>query len=380
MKKRILIDATTVVEKIDGLSRYIINLLAHIPKEAFDKYDFSVLISKGVKREEFWKVLNEGNFKIIETDIAPIGPKRDWGMFWFLRKNQNTFDLFHSTSNQYPLYLKGGVATVHDLIFRKYLDTRWWTFNLAVAYLNRVLKNSLIKSSAVIAVSNATKQDLLDSYGKEFRDKIHVIYEGWEHSIAENGSPKALSDEFNFKNYIFFIGTTRKHKNIKNLLKAFDIALKKLPGHVQLVLTGRTDYLDKDDAAVVEKINEHGERVVFTGYVKDEALVSLFSNADAFIYPSLWEGFGIPILEAFYYNVPVLCSNTASLPEVAGDAGIYFDPYNPESIAEAIVGFYADESKRIAYIEKGKEQLAKFSSTKAAIETIELYEKCLSNN
>ncbi len=114
--------------------------------------------------------------------------------------------------------------------------------------------------------------------------------------------------------------------------------------------------------------------------MNDDALVSLFSNADAFIYPSLWEGFGIPILEAFYYNVPVLCSNTASLPEVAGDAGIYFDPYDPESIAEAIVGFYADETKRVTYIEKGKEQLAKFSSTKAAIETIELYEKCLSQN
>ena len=380
MKKRILIDATTVVEKVDGLSRYIINLLAHFPKEAFDKFDFSVLIIKGVQREELWKVLQQGNFKVIETEISPIGPKRDWGMFMFLRKNKNSFDLFHSTSNQYPLYLKGGVATVHDLTFRKYFDTPWWTFNMAVAYLNRVIKNSLIKSTAVIAVSNATKNDLLESYGSEFADKIQVIYEGWENFTTEDSSLNVHKENFDYKNYLFFLGTTRKHKNIKNLLKAFDIAIKKIPANIQLVLTGRTDYLDNEDQKVLEKINEQGTRVEFTGYVDNEALEYLFRNADAFIYPSLWEGFGIPILEAFSFNKPVLCSNTASLPEVAGDAGIYFDPYDPESIADAIINFYEDESLRITCVEKGKQQLAKFSSAKAAQETIELYEKCLGKN
>ena len=377
MKKRILIDATTVVEKVDGLSRYIINLLAHFPKEAFDKFDFSVLIIKGVQREELWKVLQQGNFKVIETEISPIGPKRDWGMFMFLRKNKNSFDLFHSTSNQYPLYLKGGVATVHDLTFRKYFDTPWWTFNMAVAYLNRVIKNSLIKSTAVIAVSNATKNDLLESYGSEFADKIQVIYEGWENFTTEDSSLNVHAENLDYKNYLFFLGTTRKHKNIKNLLKAFDIAIKRIPANIQLVLTGRTDYLDSEDQKVLEKINEQGTRVEFTGYVDNEALEYLFRNADAFIYPSLWEGFGIPILEAFSFNKPVLCSNTASLPEVAGDAGIYFDPYDPKSIADAIINFYEDESLRITCVEKGKQQLAKFSSAKAAQETIELYEKCL---
>lgn len=380
MKKRILIDATTVVEKVDGLSRYIINLLAHFPKEAFDKFDFSVLIIKGVQREELWKVLQQGNFKVIETEISPIGPKRDWGMFMFLRKNKNSFDLFHSTSNQYPLYLKGGVATVHDLTFRKYFDTPWWTFNMAVAYLNRVIKNSLIKSTAVIAVSNATKNDLLESYGSEFADKIQVIYEGWENFTTEDSSLNVHKENLDYKNYLFFLGTTRKHKNIKNLLKAFDIAIKRIPANIQLVLTGRTDYLDSEDQKVLEKINEQGTRVEFTGYVDNEALEYLFRNADAFIYPSLWEGFGIPILEAFSFNKPVLCSNTASLPEVAGDAGIYFDPYDPKSIADAIINFYEDESLRITCVEKGKQQLAKFSSAKAAQETIELYEKCLGKN
>jgi len=380
MKKRILIDATTVVEKVDGLSRYIINLLAHFPKEAFDKFDFSVLIIKGVQREELWKVLQQGNFKVIETEISPIGPKRDWGMFMFLRKNKNSFDLFHSTSNQYPLYLKGGVATVHDLTFRKYFDTPWWTFNMAVAYLNRVIKNSLIKSTAVIAVSNATKNDLLESYGSEFADKIQVIYEGWENFTTEDSSLNVHAENLDYKNYLFFLGTTRKHKNIKNLLKAFDIAIKRIPANIQLVLTGRTDYLDSEDQKVLEKINEQGTRVEFTGYVDNEALEYLFRNADAFIYPSLWEGFGIPILEAFSFNKPVLCSNTASLPEVAGDAGIYFDPYDPKSIADAIINFYEDESLRITCVEKGKQQLAKFSSAKAAQETIELYEKCLGKN
>ncbi len=379
MKKRILIDATTVVEKIDGLSRYIINLLAHFPEDAFDKFDFSVLVREGVRREDLWKVLKEGNFKIVEAKIAAIGPKRDWDMFWFLRKYKKSFDLFHSTSNQYPLYLKGGVATIHDVTFRKFFDMPWWTFKMGRVYINTVIKNSLVKSTAVIAISNATKNDLLESYGEEFRDKIQVIYQGWEHFIADH-SLKPHTENLNFKNYLLYVGATRKHKNIKNLLKAFEISLKNIPGNVQLVLSGRTNYLDEEDLKVVEKINERGERVVFTGYVSDEAITYLFRNADAFIFPSLSEGFGIPILEAFYFNKPVLCSNTTSLPEVAGEAGIYFDPYNPESIADAIVDFYKDDSKRIASIEKGKQQLAKFSSKKSAMETIQMYEKCLSKS
>lgn len=377
MKKRILIDATTVVDKIDGLSRYIINLLAHFPEEAFDKFDFSVLIGKGVQREDLWEVLKKGIFEVIEAQISPIGPKRDWDMFWFLRKNKKSFDLFHSTSNQYPLYLKGGVATVHDITFRKYFDMPWWTFKMGRVYLNKVIKNSLIKSTAVIAVSNATKNDLLESYGSEFRDKIHVIYEGWEHFSKEDHPSNGQIENFNFKDYIFYVGTTRKHKNIKNLLKAFDISLNKIPSNIKLILTGRTDYLDKEDAKVIEKINGQGKRIIFTGYASNEAIAHLFSNADAFIFPSLSEGFGIPILEAFYFNTPVLCSNTTALPEVAGDAGIYFDPHDPESIADTIIDFYKDESKRITAIEKGKQQLAKFSSSKAALETIQLYEDCL---
>ncbi|HMI77837.1 MAG TPA: hypothetical protein VK484_03545, partial [Ferruginibacter sp.] len=110
MKKKILIDATTVVEKKDGLSQYIISLLEHLPAGAFDTFDFLVLISKGNKRRELWDVLRTGKFRIIEANISPIGPKRDWDMFFFLKKHKHIFDLFHSTSNQYPLSLKNGIA------------------------------------------------------------------------------------------------------------------------------------------------------------------------------------------------------------------------------------------------------------------------------
>lgn len=377
MKKRILIDATTVVEKVDGLSQYIINLLTHFPVSAFEKFEFSVLINKGVQRKEIWDILNEGRFKIIETNIAPIGPRRDWDMFWFLRSHKKSFDLFHSTSNQYPLFLKKGIATVHDITFRKYFDMPWWTFQMATRYLNKVIRNSLKKAAAVIAVSHATKHDLLESYGSKFDKKIHVIHEGWEHFIQENRQLHVNVADFDFKDYIFYVGTTRKHKNMKNLLRAFSIALKDLPGNIKLVLSGSTDYLDKEDKLLINKINAASERLVFTGYVSNEALAYLFSKADAFIFPSLSEGFGIPILEAFYFNKPVLCSNITSLPEIAGEAAIYFDPFDPKGIAAAMLSFYGNESLKNALIEKGKKQLAKFSWKKTVAETISLYEQVL---
>jgi hypothetical protein len=143
MQKRILIDATTVIEKKDGLSQYIINLLNHFPAEALEQFDISVLVNKGLKRKEFWSVIEKRGYKVVSARIAPIGPKREWNMFWYLRRHKKDFDLFHSTSNQYPLALKNGLATIHDITFRKFLNTRRWTFNLAPRFLNLIIRNSL---------------------------------------------------------------------------------------------------------------------------------------------------------------------------------------------------------------------------------------------
>ncbi|MEP7236265.1 MAG: glycosyltransferase family 1 protein [Ferruginibacter sp.] len=380
MKKRILIDATTVIEKKDGLSQYIISLLGNLPVEAFDEFNFLVLINMGVKRKELWDVINTGKFEIIETHIAPIGPKRDWDFFFFFRRFKNNFDLFHSTSNQYPLFLKNGVATVHDITFKKYLDSSWWTFNMASRYLNLVIRRALMNAAAVIAVSNYTRQDLVRNYHVDIttQQKIKVIYEGWEH--LQNNEADAETEILPaYNNYLFYVGTTRLHKNMKNLLAAFQIASTQLPEDIKLVISGNETYLDEADKNIIATINKKTERIIFTGFVSKVVLEHLFKNAKAFIFPSLSEGFGIPVLESFYFDKPLLCSNTTSLPEIAGDAALYFDPEKPEHIAEVILYFFNNPGKEKELVAKGAERLKIFSWKKAALETIALYKNVLEN-
>jgi len=379
MRKRILIDATTIVEKKDGLSQYIISILDNLPEAAFELFDFSVLVHTDVQRQELWDVLNKRKFRVIKASIAPIGPKRELDMFRFFKQHKNTFDLFHSTSNQYPLCLKNGLATVHDITFKKYLDSKWWTFNIAKRFLNLVIKNALRRSAAVVAVSAYTKQNLVDVYGLNdtTTGRIKVIYEGWEH-LKTNATEKIDGEILpEFDHYLFYVGTTRLHKNMKNLLRAFQIAVEKLPASVKLVITGNETYLDESDKAVIAAINQKEARVFFTGFVSGSALQHLFAHCDGFIFPSLSEGFGIPVLESFYFNKPLLCSNTTSLPEIAGDAALYFNPEDAADIAGTIIKFYADPSIRNELIEKGRQRLQLFSWKKTAEETTALYKNLL---
>ena len=378
MRKRILIDATTIVEKKDGLSQYIISILDHLPATVFEEYHLMVLVNKGLQRKEFWEVVHSKKFEVVEANIAPIGPKRDRDMLLFFNRFKNRFDLFHSTSNQYPLFLKNGIATVHDITFKKFLDSKWWTFNMGSRYLNLVIKRSLKNAAAVIAVSNHTKADLVKHYhlDKTSQEKIQVIYEGWEHLI-HNNEERENEPLPRHNNYLFYVGTTRLHKNMKNLLKAFQIACTNLPANIKLVISGNQTYLDEEDKKTIALINISGERIIFTGFVSKTVLEHLFRNADAFIFPSLSEGFGIPVLESFYFNKPLLCSNATSLPEIAGDAALYFDPEKPEDIAGAICSFFNDPDIGAELVAKGAERLKFFSWKKAATETVALYSHLL---
>src|SRR5437868_2838668 len=277
-KKRILIDATTVIEKEDGLSQYIISLLDNLPAGAFQQFEFLVLVNKDVRRPALWAVLDPAKFTIIKAKVAPIGPKRDWHLYWFFKKHKKEFDLFHSTSNQYPLFLKGGIATVHDITFKKYLNSSRWSFNMASRFLDKVIRTALRNSAAVVAVSNATKSALVNTYhlNEAQQHKINVIYEGWEHLRSEFTDTRSDEAVEVGANYLFYVGTTRVHKNIKNLLKAFAIAKPDLPAGSNLVVSGNETYLDAEDLEIINTINKSGKRVFFTGFVSKNSLARLF--------------------------------------------------------------------------------------------------------
>jgi glycosyltransferase involved in cell wall biosynthesis len=379
MKCKILIDATTIENKKDGLSQYIIALINHLPEPSFELFEYTILINPGIQREELAAARQSGKFIFLTKKIRPIGPKREWDMCWFLLRYRNKFDLIHSTSNQYPLFLKNGIATVHDITFAQYLDARWWTFNLAKKYLNCIVGHALRRSDAVIAVSEATKNGLISHYNTHhsLRNKIKVIYEGWEHLLPGKRDLNTSGEAYASGPYLFYIGSSRLHKNLPGLIKGFMLAREQVSTDIKLVISGDKQHIGTEDEKNVAAINKNGEKIIFTGFVSDALLEGFFKNADAFIFPSLNEGFGIPVLESFFFNKPLLCSNTSSLPEIAGDAALYFDPLNAADIARAIVFFYNNPAVWPLLIEKGRQRLALFSWKKTGEETVALYKEVL---
>ena len=379
MKFKIIIDATTIRKKKDGLSQYIIGLINNLPSASFEQFEFILLINPGADREELSAALQSGKFTLLTKKISSIGPKRDWDMFWFLLKNKNTFHLFHSTSNQYPFFLRNGIATIHDIIFSKYLDAPWWTFNFAKNYLHRIVQNSLYKSAAVIAVSAATKNEISAQYklSSKINNKIRVIHEGWEHLLLDSEDKEILPLVKSFGNYLFYVGGSRVHKNLSGLIRGFIIARDKIPANIKLVISGDIKYIKPEDKKLVNEVNKDGEKIIFTGFISNGALQTIFKNADAFIFPTFQEGFGIPVLESFYFKKPLLCSSTSSLPEIAGDAALYFDPAKPDDIAQTIIFFYANPSLWQSLVEKGQQRLSHFSWKITGEKTVALYKEIL---
>ena len=382
MKKKILIDASTVTSQIDGLSHYIINLIKYLPETSFEKFEYSVVINKGLERKALTDLLSDPRIQVIEAKIASIGPRRDWNMFWFLSKYKKKFDIIHITSSNYPFALKNGICTIHDITFKKYFDSPRFTFNLAPIYMDWVLKAALHNAKAIITVSQSTKNEVVKAYhlNEETSKKIHPVWHGgWEHLVheIESGEENCTEELATGGNYLLYVGTHRKHKNISGLLLAYKYALDTIPQNKKLAIIGSEKYLKPADLEVIHDINADGTRVIFTGYLSQACVDKYFENADAFIFPSLSEGFGLGVLEAFYYKKPLLCSNVTSLPEIAGNAALYFNPFDPTDIAAAITKFYADSSIAQSLIKAGEERLKLFSWKKNAAETVAFYEKCL---
>lgn len=377
-KLRIWIDATTVTSQKDGLSQYIINLLQHLPAAALDTFAFTVLLNKNLQRPELFDAITQNRLAVIETTIAHIGPKRDWDMYWFLRKHRQSYDLFHSTSNQYPLVLKKGIATVHDITFKnypRYFDGPRLRRKLAHWYQHLVIKTALQKAKAVIAVSDATRSDLLQHYNyiPSIAQKTKVVHEGWEHvACATDEVVQNLP-----QNYLLYVGSTRWHKNMYNLLVAFGEASKKIQQPLTLVLCGNKEKLSRRERALIATINADGEKVICKGFVTAGELHYLYSKANACILPSLAEGFGLPMLEAFYYQKPLLCSNTACFTEVAGNAALTFNPHDVADMTRVLVQYCEHPTIITALIAKGTEQLQRFSWIQMAASTVALYKKVL---
>jgi glycosyltransferase involved in cell wall biosynthesis len=265
------------------------------------------------------------------------------------------------------------VVTVHDLGYLYYPQAHRLLDRL---YLDLSTRYNARAASHLIADSSATKRDLIERYGTA-PDKITVVYPGYDNTafrpVRDEEAIKAVKTKYNIAgDYILFVGTLQPRKNLTRLIEAFSNPQYPI-SNIQLLISGKKGWLYEAIFQRVEELELAG-RVVFTGYVPEAELPALLSGARLFILPSLYEGFGLPVLEAMACGTPVVCSNVSSLPEVAGDAAVLVDPLDVEGLAAAMERVLGDEELRAELIERGFEQARKFSWEKCARETLDVLE------
>lgn len=266
------------------------------------------------------------------------------------------------------IHPRRSVVTVHDLGYLSYPEAHRPADR---RYLDGSTRWNAHQAAAVLADSRATKDDLVRAYNAD-PDKVHVVYLGRDEAVAPVTDRARLADVQNRYGiatpYLFYVGTLQPRKNLARVIDAFARVAGRL-GDVQLVLAGKRGWLYDDLFAQVTRLGLE-RRVVFPGYVDDADLPALLSGAVALVFPSLYEGFGIPVLEAGACGLPVITSNTSSLPEVAGDAALLVDPHDVDAIAEAMYRLATDPELRAELTRRGRENVKRFSWEKCARETL----------
>jgi glycosyltransferase involved in cell wall biosynthesis len=360
------INASSISRIKGGASFYIVNIIRALA--AIDPQRTYIVFCTKTGKDEL------GNLppNIIRVAVAPhhVAARLLWEQtvlpFWLCRKY--SIGVLFSPNYTCPLVCPGfaSVVTIHDLSF----------FPLSKLYpLKRrlfkpIIALSVMLADRIIAVSEFTKKDILKYVGN-YENKISVIYEAAEdrfnHAVPVETILK-IKDKFGIKkDYVLFTGFLEPRKNLERLLDAFASIALDVPH--QLVIAGARGWWYN---STFEKVKSLGlaDRVVFTDYVSDGELPALYAGAALFAFPSLYEGFGISVLEAICCGTPVLVSNNTALPEVAGEAGVYVDPYSVEEIAHKLRDLLSDPGKQALMKQECSGVRRKFSWERAARETL----------
>jgi glycosyltransferase involved in cell wall biosynthesis len=382
---RIGIDARSILnpEKGEaiGVGHYTYQLIRHLLKNDTENeyvifFDFRV-------REKDIKKFTRPNVKIKFypfSDYKKYLPGAYNEILGTATLHKENLDVLHTTSayNRTPMTYGGKtIVTFHDMAMfniPEYLPAIKRTRNKTVA---RLMAH---KADKIIAVSKSLQEDV-KKFLKVGDEKTSVIYSGLDSRFfeqPETNSDKILGKYGITKKYILFLGTLEPSKNISRLLQAFAQFKAKHKQknsnkfEYQLVLAGKRGWLSQEYQQLIKDLGLVKD-VVFTGYVIGDELVPLFHGAEFFVMPSLYEGFGMTVLEAFATQTPAIISKVASLPELAGDAAYFIDPINTDQLTQAMLSFASDANLRNQYRAKGLEQAKKFNWDKTALETLEIY-------
>ena len=359
-----LLDGRSATDHFPGIGRYVSNLAqALVPILAEDEH---LLILRDATQKSQWQ-LPESSEKVtvIDTAVSPFSFKQQWQIPSLVKEYK--ISCYHSPYYLMPYRMKvPTILTLYDLIPQKYPEYVAPRARLMVNTLTRV---AMRYSDRYIAISEATKQDFLSSFKLE-RNTVTAVPLAADPKFKP--STQTVPNKYKLPaNYILYLGINKPHKNLVQLIRAWHQVQKQIAPSQTLIIAGAWDARYPEAKRLATELNV--ANVQFLGPIEDQDLPALYSHADLFVFPSIYEGFGLPILEAMACGTAVTCSNTSSLPEVGGEAVLYFNPKNVEEISRQISKLLQDANLRETYSKKGLEQANKFSWHNTAVATLNIY-------
>src|SRR3989338_5448392 len=340
------------VKKRVGVSVYALNLLKYFSRVATQEIQFNVYLKNfplndlPEENKYFRYCLINGKFLWSQIYLP---------LYLYRRKN---IDVYFSPAHYLPRFCPvPQVVTIHDLAYLYYPED---FIKKDLWQLKNWTNFSINQAKRIIAVSKTTKKDIIKNYDVD-EDKVSVIYNGYE-KISQK--LKVKSQKYNSKvkskePFILFVGTIQPRKNLEVLIDAFD-KFTQTNKEFKLVIVGKKGWLYENIFEKVKTMNLE-KKVIFTDHVSDSELIWLYKNAFCLVLPSLYEGFGIPVLEAMNFDCPLIASFSSSLPEIGGDASLYFDPKNPDDLLEKLNSLKENKELRQELITKGRQRIKFFS-------------------
>ncbi|MDZ4666418.1 MAG: glycosyltransferase family 1 protein [bacterium] len=361
---KIVVNTRSLISnKLDGIGWFTYQTLKRIT-QSHPEHEFIFLFDRPYSKEF-----------IFANNIKPIvlfPPARHPFLYliyyqWSVRNLLNKLkpDIFLSTDGLLVLGCKTKqLAVVHDINFHHYPNDLKYFYR---KYYNFFMPKFVAAADCIATVSEFSKRDLVETYGTE-PTKISVVYNGINEGYKKLGTERQLETQNKFsqgKPYFLFVGSQSPRKNLVRLIEAFNLFKIKSGSPYKLLIVGASFWGDEAIEDVLKKC-EHIDDIIFTGRVIQSDLEDIMGSAFALSFLSYFEGFGIPLVEAMECEVPIICSNASCMPEIAGDAAVYVNPFNVNEISEGMLKLYQNPALVQTVIEKGKEQKLKFSWDKTA--------------
>lgn len=363
-------DSKTGLPRRVGSGEYCLELLLSLNK--IDKKNNYIIYLPQTPTADLPKESANWHYKIVR-------PRKMWTLFGlsleFLLKRSKP-DVFFSPTHYLPIFApKHCVISILDISYIKYPEL----FQKSdLNQLTKWTKYSVKKAKSILTISQTSKDDIIKVYGVT-DNRIVVTYPGIKNEsriMNQELEIDAIRRKYGFKgDYILFVGTLQPRKNIVRLVEAFS----KIKDDIKLVIVGKRGWLYEEILDAPKKFDIQ-DKVKFLDSVPDEDLPALYKNATCFVLPSLYEGFGLPVLEAMKYGCPVITSNVSSLPEAGGNAALYVNPLDVNNIKKNLELIINNSKLRKEFIKKGYEQVKKFSWEKTARETLRAIEGLMIKN